>query len=307
MDNEKLVVEVELNGEINVEDTSTAVVPFESNGLLKVDGISTTDVEDVAEGIRAIAVYNEWVSPTVTGQRPLARYQHAVGVVDNKMYIIGGNHSGRYLNDVQVLDLKTLEWSKVDKVPQSPLSLQQKQSPYWFPPCAGHSLVRWGTKLLAVAGRSKEPVDIVIGVATASGCTLIARHGQSVTLVGSTLVMFGGEVSHRHLMDDLNILDLESLTWEAIETRFEAGQDHLHVQTMLQQFMETVIFSYLVVAHILIATMTYMCLTLRIWSGHKHRLKALYRHHMLGMLVPLLVTIFILLVVEIIRVAFLIP
>jgi len=47
----------------------------------------------------------------------------------------------------------------------------------------------------------------------------IARHGQSVTLVGSTLVMFGGEVSHRHLMDDLNILDLESLTWEAIETR----------------------------------------------------------------------------------------
>jgi len=31
--------------------------------------------------------------------------------------------------------------------------------------------------------------------------------------------MFGGEVSQRHLMDDLNILDLESLTWEAIETR----------------------------------------------------------------------------------------
>jgi hypothetical protein len=119
-------------------------------------------VEDVADGIRAIAVYNEWVSPTVTGRRPSARYQHAAGVVDNKMYIIGGNHIGRYLNDVQVLDLKTLEWSKVDKVPQSPLSLQQRQSPYWFPPCAGHSLVRWGTKLLAVAGHSKEPVDTVI-------------------------------------------------------------------------------------------------------------------------------------------------
>jgi hypothetical protein len=174
MDTEKLVVEVELNGEINVEDTPTAAVPSESNGLLKVNGIfSTAEVEDFAEGIRAIAVYNEWVSPTVTGRRPSARYQHAAGVVDNKMYIIGGNHNGHYLNDVQVLDLKTLEWSKVDKVPQSPLSLQQKQSPYWFPPCAGHSLVRWGTKLLAVAGRSKEPVDTVIGVATASGCTLV--------------------------------------------------------------------------------------------------------------------------------------
>jgi hypothetical protein len=51
------------------------------------------------------------------------------------------------------------------------------------------------------------------------GKSPIARRGQSVTLVGSTLVMFGGEDSQRHLMDDLNILDLESLTWEAIETR----------------------------------------------------------------------------------------
>jgi len=69
MDNEKLVVEVELNGEINVEDTPTAVVPSESNGLLKVDGIfSTADVEDVVEGIRAIAVYNEWVSPTMSSR-----------------------------------------------------------------------------------------------------------------------------------------------------------------------------------------------------------------------------------------------
>ncbi len=127
---------------------------------------------------------------------------------------------------IQVLDLKTLEWSKVDEVPQSPLSLQQKQYPYQFPP--GHNLVCglhghlwskpwklwsyhlwlqtlpcyfgmpvhivisswlqvlqwafewdrmlnyaqvwWTTKLLAVAGHSKEPVDTV---ATPSGCTLV--------------------------------------------------------------------------------------------------------------------------------------
>ncbi|CAM6013570.1 unnamed protein product [Sphagnum balticum] len=228
MDNEKLVVEVELNGEDKVEDTPMVVVPSASNDILKVNGIfSTEDVEDVAEGIRAIAVYNEWVSPTVTDQN--LDLQHAAGVVDNKMYIIGGNHNGDYLNDVQVLDLKTLEWSKVDKVLQFPLSLQQKQSPYRFPPCAGHSLVWWGTKLLAVAGHSKEPVDTVIVCAFDThtltwtildvyGKSPIAHGGQSVTLVGSTLVMFGGEDSKRHLMDDLNILDLESLTWEAIET-----------------------------------------------------------------------------------------
>ncbi len=89
MDNEKLVVELELNREINVEDTPTAVVPSESNGLLKVNGIfSTAEVEDVAEGIRAIAVYNEWVSPTVTGRQPSARYQVINDHADQELLLV---------------------------------------------------------------------------------------------------------------------------------------------------------------------------------------------------------------------------
>lgn len=45
----------------------------------------------------------------------------------------------------------------------------------------------------------------------------VARGGQSVTLVGSNLVMFGGEDSKRRLLNDLNILDLETMTWDAVE------------------------------------------------------------------------------------------
>jgi N-acetylneuraminic acid mutarotase len=231
-ENEKLVVAVELNGEDKVDDEMPVVeAPPASNGLSKLNGVfNTTEVEEVAEGVRANRVYNEWVLPTVTGRSPSARYQHAAEVVNNKLYVIGGNHSGRYLNDVQFLDLKTFEWSKVEKVPQSPLSEQQKQLSSWFPPCAGHSLIRWGTKLLAVAGRSKEPIDTVTvrafdthtmtwTILDVHGKTPIARGGQSVTLVGSTLVMFGGEDSKRRLMNDLNILDLETLTWKAVDTR----------------------------------------------------------------------------------------
>jgi hypothetical protein len=142
-ESEKLVVAVELNGEDKVDDEMPVVeAPPASNGLSKLNGVfNTTEVEEVAEGVRAIPVYNEWVLPAVTGRRPSARYQHAAEVVNNKLYVIGGNHNGRYLNDVQFLDLKTLEWSKVEKVPQSPLSEQQKQLSSWFPPCAGHSLV----------------------------------------------------------------------------------------------------------------------------------------------------------------------
>jgi hypothetical protein len=89
MDNEKLVVEVELNGEDKVEDTPMVVVPSASNDILKVNGtFSTEDVEDVAEGIRAIAVYNEWVSPTVTSQRPSAHYQVMNNYADQQLSLV---------------------------------------------------------------------------------------------------------------------------------------------------------------------------------------------------------------------------
>jgi hypothetical protein len=103
-ESEKLVVAVELNGEDKVDDEMPVVeAPPASNGLSKLNGVfNTTEVEEVAEGVRANRVYNEWVLPTVTGRSPSARYQHAAEVVNNKLYVIGGNHNGRYLNDVQV-------------------------------------------------------------------------------------------------------------------------------------------------------------------------------------------------------------
>ncbi|CAK9196196.1 unnamed protein product [Sphagnum troendelagicum] len=119
-----------------------------------------------------------------------------------------------YLNDMQVLDLKTLEWSKMDKVPQSPLSLQQKQSPYRYPPCAGHSLVWWTTKLLAVAGHSKEPVDTVIGVATPSGCTLMVwSQPQTQGTVPSPCARHAGATIG---ISDTLVLNMDTLVWSLV-------------------------------------------------------------------------------------------
>lgn len=39
-----------------------------------------------------------------------------------------------------------------------------------------------------------------------------------MTLVGETLVVFGGEGHGRSLLNDLHILDLESMTWDEFET-----------------------------------------------------------------------------------------
>lgn len=180
----------------------------------------------VPEGIEAITSYHEWVPLTVTGRKPLARYQHSAAIVEGKLYVIGGNHNGRYLNDVQVLDLKKLNWVKVDtKVSQSPLSTQQESLQPWFPPCAGHRLIRWGRQLLAVAGHSKDGAETVTVHAFDThslawtkmevyGQAPVSRGGQSVTLIGSQLFMFGGEDSKRRVLNDLNVLDLETMTWE---------------------------------------------------------------------------------------------
>jgi len=46
----------------------------------------------------------------------------------------------------------------------------------------------------------------------------VARVGQSATLVGSRVILFGGEDMNRKLLNDVHVLDLESMTWEMIET-----------------------------------------------------------------------------------------
>ena len=45
----------------------------------------------------------------------------------------------------------------------------------------------------------------------------VSRGGQSVTLVGTNLVVFGGQDANRSLLNDLHILDLETMTWDEID------------------------------------------------------------------------------------------
>ncbi|KAJ0806257.1 putative kelch-type beta propeller [Helianthus annuus] len=48
--------------------------------------------------------------------------------------------------------------------------------------------------------------------------SVVACGGQSVTLVGSKVIMFGGEAKHRLLLNDFNVLDLEIMLWSVAET-----------------------------------------------------------------------------------------
>ncbi|XP_071934831.1 acyl-CoA-binding domain-containing protein 6 isoform X2 [Coffea arabica] len=174
--------------------------------------------------------FDQWVAVPVPGPRPAARYKHAATVVDEKLYISGGSRNGRYLSDVQAFDLKSLTWSTVKlKLESNAVKMNDGIKFEGLPAIAGHSMIKWENKLLLLAGHSKHVSDGVTvrfidlethncGVIETYGKVPVARGGQSVTLVGSKLVMFGGEDRNRRLLNDVRILDLETMTWSSVET-----------------------------------------------------------------------------------------
>ncbi|MCL7039514.1 hypothetical protein MKW94_001753 [Papaver nudicaule] len=192
-------------------------------------GAEMTPDLDINNWFSSLA-YDQWVSLPVSGSRPSARYKHAAEIADGKLYITGGSRNGRYLSDIQVLDLRSLTWSKL-KLQMEPVSdqLVDNSTLEALPATSGHSLVKWGSRLLLLGGQSKELSDVVTVrsidpetlnccIVKTSGKDPIARGGQSVTLVGSKLIMFGGEDSNRRLLNDIHILDLETMTWDVAET-----------------------------------------------------------------------------------------
>ncbi|XP_068648393.1 acyl-CoA-binding domain-containing protein 4 [Aristolochia californica] len=177
-----------------------------------------------------VTAYDEWFTVPVSGFRPSARYKHAAEVVDGKLYVTGGSRNGRHLSDIQVFDLRAFTWSVVK--PHFTGNHDKRMddgTQEVVPASSGHSLVKWGNKLLLIAGHLKEPSDFVTvrfidtethncNVVETSGKVPVARGGQSATVVGSKLIMLGGEGKLRQLFNDLHVLDLDTMTWSEVKT-----------------------------------------------------------------------------------------
>ncbi|CAH8299717.1 unnamed protein product [Eruca vesicaria subsp. sativa] len=221
---------------VDVQISSTKAEPSVQNGA-SFDATMTTATEDermaetqdkdvVLENPNTVSVYNQWTAPPTSGQTPKARYEHGAAVIQEKMYMYGGNYNGRYLGDLHVLDLKNWSWSRVETkvVTES----EETSSPATLTHCAGHSLIPWDNKLLSIGGHAKDPSEsILVKVFDLHTCTWsilktdgkppISRGGQSVTPVGNKLVIFGGQDANKSLLNDLHILDLDTMTWDEID------------------------------------------------------------------------------------------
>ncbi|XBI75095.1 hypothetical protein VPH35_068509 [Triticum aestivum] len=206
--------------------TGTSSIPEPKTISENGSSVETQDKVVILEGLSTVSAHEEWTALSVSGQRPKPRYEHGATVLQDKMYIFGGNHNGRYLSDLQVLDLKSLTWSKIDAKLQAGTSDSAKTAQ--VSPCAGHSLISCGNKFFSVAGHTKDPSDSITvkefdphtctwSIVKTYGKPPVSRGGQSVTLVGTTLVVFGGEDAKRCLLNDLHILDLETMTWDDVD------------------------------------------------------------------------------------------
>ncbi|KAG2284043.1 hypothetical protein Bca52824_055263 [Brassica carinata] len=172
--------------------------------------METQDKDVVLENPNTISVYNQWTAPLTSGHPPKARYEHGAAVIQDKMYMYGGNHNGRYLGDLHVLDLKNWTWSRVETkvVTES----QETSSPATLTHCAGHSLIPWDNKLLSIGGHAKDPSESILDFTwrpVSDSC-------------GKKLVIFGGQNVNKSLLNDLHLLDLDTMTWDEID----AVSDH---------------------------------------------------------------------------------
>uniref|UniRef100_A0A061SA78 Acyl--binding domain-containing protein 4-like n=1 Tax=Tetraselmis sp. GSL018 TaxID=582737 RepID=A0A061SA78_9CHLO len=192
-------------------------------------------------GIAAIEPRDEWIQAEVSGARkPPPRYEHAMAAVDGKLLLVGGNCGGRYLNDVWILDLSSLEWvptmySGGKQAPGPPPSSGPDTPPPpqpTLPPSAGHAVVPWASSLLAVGGLTKakhKSDELVVhsletramawSLLEPSGTPPPQLGGHTATIIGSCLYVFGGEDNSRRLSDELFVLDLESMVWSKPETK----------------------------------------------------------------------------------------
>ncbi|KAF8779500.1 hypothetical protein HU200_002547 [Digitaria exilis] len=192
--------------------------------------------EGINGGVSSLAAapHDHWVliGPAGGSPRPPARYKHAAQVVQDKLYVVGGSRNGRSLSDVQVFDFNTFTWSALKPTRDSnQLNHENNGAVRSFPALAGHSLVKWKNNLVIVAGNTRLTsssnkvsvwlIDVETNIWSAVdtyGEVPTARGGQSVSLLGSRLLMFGGEDNKRRLLNDIHILDLETMVWEEVKT-----------------------------------------------------------------------------------------
>ncbi|KAK8934140.1 hypothetical protein KSP39_PZI014291 [Platanthera zijinensis] len=162
-----------------------------TNGAKKVNDLHILDLHT-----------KEWVKPTCKGTLPTPRESHTSTLIgEDRLIIFGGSGEGEanYLNDVHVLDLKTMTWTSPDVKGNPPA------------PRDSHTAVSIGNKLLIYGGdcgdRYHGEVDVL----------------DTDTMSWSRVYIIGG-VGEKQYYNDVWVLDAVTCAWTQLDIRGQQPQ-----------------------------------------------------------------------------------
>ncbi|KAG9153358.1 hypothetical protein Leryth_017268 [Lithospermum erythrorhizon] len=176
-----------------------------TNGSKKVNDLHVLDLQSLG-----------WSKPVFEGIPPSPRESHTATLVgSDKLVIFGGSGEGErnYLNDVHVLDIKSMRWMPIEVRGDKPV------------PRDSHSAVAVGNKLFVYGGdcgdRYLGNVD-VLDMESFTWSTLDILGPSPGIRAGHTSVNFGtevfiiGGVGDKQYYNDVWVLDVVNYSWSQL-------------------------------------------------------------------------------------------
>ncbi|EFJ05979.1 hypothetical protein SELMODRAFT_431101 [Selaginella moellendorffii] len=142
-----------------------------------------------------------WSKPVMKGTHPSPRDSHSSTAVGSKLYVFGGTDGTSPLNDLFVLDTATTTWGKPDVFDDVPA------------PREGHSASLIGDNLFVFGGYT-----FVWKKISTTGVSLIPRDGHTCSFYKNCFIVMGGEDSGNAYLNDVYILDTETMAWQEVKT-----------------------------------------------------------------------------------------
>lgn len=177
-----------------------------TNGSKKVNDLHVLDL-----------VSKEWIRAECQGVAPSPRESHTATLIgEDKVVIFGGSGEGgaNYLNDLHVLDLRTMRWTSPQVRGHIPV------------PRDSHSAIAIGNKLVVHGGdcgdRYLGDVDIFdMDTSTWSrlavqGSLPGVRAGHAAVNIGAKVFIIGG-VGDKHYYNDVWVLDVIACCWTQLD------------------------------------------------------------------------------------------
>ncbi|OMO62949.1 Kelch repeat type 2 [Corchorus capsularis] len=161
-----------------------------------------------------------WSQPVMKGTPPTPRDSHSCTTVGDNLFVLGGTDGTNPLKDLHILDTATHTWICPSVRGEGPEARE------------GHSAALVGKRLFIFGGCGKSSDNndeiyyndlyilntetFVWKRATTSGDPPSARDSHTCSSWKNKIIVIGGEDGHDYYLNDVHILDADTLVWKEV-------------------------------------------------------------------------------------------